>query len=174
MDYRRVWDPGANYFFTLVTERRRALLIDHIDCLRDALRQVRAMYPFAIDAIVVLPDHLHTIWTLPPGDSDYSTRWALIKRRFSSGFPAMPSNPSQASRREKGIWQRRFWEHRIRDEGDWRRHMDYIHYNPVKHNHVRRVRDWPYSSFHHLVERGWYDKDWGNELADAVLEMDHE
>ncbi|MEA2078271.1 MAG: transposase [Pseudomonadota bacterium] len=174
MDYRRAKIPGTTYFFTLVTEHRRPLLIEHIDRLRAAFRHVREKRPFRMEAIVVLPDHLHTLWTLPEGDSDYSTRWMQIKRKFSSSLSAAPSNPSQASKREKGIWQRRFWEHCIRDELDWRNHLDYIHYNPVKHGLITRVYDWPYSSFHRFVERGWYSEDWGDEVSVEVRNMEHE
>ena len=174
MDYRRAKIPGTTYFFTLVTEHRRPLLIEHIDRLRAAFRHVQEKRPFRMEAIVVLPDHLHTLWTLPEGDSDYSTRWMQIKRKFSSGLSAVPSNPSQASKREKGIWQRRFWEHCIRDELDWRNHLDYIHYNPVKHGLITRVCDWPYSSFHRFVERGWYSEDWGGEVSVEVRNMEHE
>jgi putative transposase len=174
MEYRRAWMPGSTYFFTVVTEYRRPLLIEHIDRLRNAFRHVRSKYPFSIDAIVVLPDHLHTVWTLPEGDSNYATRWMQIKRKFSSGLPANPVSPSKASKREKGIWQRRYWEHCIRDEKDWQNHMDYIHHNPVKHGYAKQVRDWPFSSFHRLVERGWYAEDWGSHIADEIRQMDHE
>ncbi len=116
--------------------------------------------PFAIDAIVVLPDHLHTLWRLPDGEQDFSTRWMVIKRQFSAGLPAGPVNASKRSKREKGVWQRRFWEHCIRDEEDWRRHLDYIHYNPVKHGYVATPREWPYSSFRQAVAKGWYAEHW--------------
>ena len=174
MDYRRVWSPGASYFFTVATQYRRPLLIEHIDRLRAAFRHVQANHPFTIDAVVILPDHLHTLWTLPDDDGDYAGRWMRIKRRFSSAFSASPSCPSQVKKREKGIWQRRYWEHLIRDERDWRNHMDYIHYNPVRHGYVQWVRDWPYSSFHRCVERGWYEADWGEVIADEVRRMEFE
>lgn len=174
MDYRRAKIPGTSYFFTVVTEHRRPLLIEHIDRLRAAFRHVREKRPFRMEAIVVLPDHLHTLWTLAEGDNDYSTRWMLIKRKFSSGLSAVPSNPSQASKREKGLWQRRFWEHCIRDQRDWRKHLDYIHYNPVKHGLITRVSDWPYSSFHRFVERGWYSEDWGAEVSVQMRDMELE
>jgi putative transposase len=174
MDYRRQHQDGATYFFTPVTEKRRPILVEHIDRLRDAFRQVRDRRHFIIEGIVILPDHLHTLWMLPREDSDYSMRWQQIKRCFSAGLPAKPSNRSQFSKREKGIWQRRFWEHCIRDEEDWRRHLDYIHYNPVKHGFVARVADWPFSSFHRFVEKGWYDQEWGGCICPLVLKMDHE
>ncbi len=174
MDYRRAKLSGASYFFTLVTEQRRPLLIKNIDRLRLAFRRVRNKYPFRIDAIVILPEHLHTIWTLPDGDSDYAHRWMQIKRNFSSGLDFMPSTPSQLAKREKGIWQRRFWEHYIRDEQDWQQHLNYIHFNPVKHGHVDRVSDWPYSSFHRLVKQGWYSNDWGTAVSADVMNLELE
>nr|VFK56432.1 MAG: putative transposase [Candidatus Kentron sp. TUN] len=174
MDYRRAKIPGAQYFFTVVIEHRRHLLIEHMDRLRAAFRHVQPRHPFRIDAIVILPDHLHTLWTLPTDDSDYANRWMRIKRTFSSGFPALPSNSSQKRKREKGIWQRRFWEHCIRDERDRQNHLDYIHYNPVKHGYVEQVRDWPYSTFQRLVKRGWYTADWGQSISHVVHDMDCE
>jgi REP-associated tyrosine transposase len=155
MEYRRFYRSGARYFFTVVTENRQPLLIDNIERLRAAFRLCLSRYPFEIDAIVVLPDHLHTLWKLPDGDADFSRRWMVIKRKFSSGFPQGDVNAAMAKKREKGIWQRRFWEHCIRDEADWRRHMDYIHYNPVKHAYVSSPEDWPYSSFQRSIHKGW-------------------
>ena len=160
MDYRRLYIPGGCYFFTVVTEDRRPVLIDQIDRLRAAFRAVLEKDPWEIDAIVVLPDHLHTLWRLPEGDVDYSLRWMLIKRNFSSGLPAQARTRSKTSKREKGIWQRRFFEHAIRGEEDWRRHMDYIHYNPVKHGYVVHPAEWPYSSFRTMVAKGLYAADW--------------
>ncbi|WP_308366195.1 MULTISPECIES: transposase [unclassified Microbulbifer] len=174
MDYRRAYVPGACYFFTVVTGHRQPLLVDHIDRLRKAFRQVHAKHSFEIQAVVVLPDHLHTIWKLPNNDLDYSTRWMKIKRIFSTGLPSTARTASQKSKREKGVWQRRFWEHLIRDEQDWGNHLDYIHYNPVKHGYVTRVKDWPYSSFHRLVEKRWYTKDWGSKISDMVRGMHFE
>jgi len=116
MKYRRMFQPGACYFFTVATEGRKPLLLDHIQRLRAAFRLLKTRYPFEIDAIVILPDHLHTVWQLPAGDKDFSTRWMAIKRKFSAGLPQGSVNASKASKREKGIWQRRFWEHCIRDE----------------------------------------------------------
>ncbi len=161
MQYRRLRRPGGCYFFTVVTQDRRPLLIDHIERLRTAFRRVRQRRPFDLEAIVVLPDHLHTLWHLPEDDADFSTRWMLIKRLFSAGLEAAPANASQAGKREKGIWQRRFWEHCIRDEADWRRHLDYIHYNPVKHGYCAAPSEWPYSSFSRMVAKGWCPEDWG-------------
>jgi putative transposase len=167
-DYRRHFVPGGTYFFTVaLADRSVSLLTNHIAALRQAFRRVRTEMPFRTEAIVVLPDHLHTIWALPPGDSDFPTRWKKIKANFSRALPkAEPRTTSRARRGERGIWQRRFWEHAIRDESDWQRHMDYIHFNPVKHGHVRRVADWPYSSFHRYVDLGIYPRDWGGAPVD--------
>ena len=173
MEYRRLYRPGSHYFFTAVTEGRRPLLIEHIQRLREAFRLGVHRYPFEIEAIVVLPDHLHTLWRLPEGDEDFSTRWMVIKRKFSAGLTADCVNDSKRRKREKGIWQRRFWEHCIRDENDWRRHVDYIHYNPVKHGYVSVPCEWRYSSFSRAVALGWYDKNWA-EPARETIDMDCE
>ncbi|OQK17959.1 transposase [Methyloprofundus sedimenti] len=159
MEYRRFYQSGARYFFTVVTAKREPLLIENIDRLRSAFRLCLLRYPFEIEAIVVLPDHLHTIWRLPEGDADFSKRWMVIKRKFSSGLPSTAVSQSKVKKREKGIWQRRFWEHCIRNEDDWRRHVDYIHFNPVKHGYVDKPGDWLYSSFQKAVDQGWYDPD---------------
>ena len=170
-NYRRVYIPGGSYFFTVVTQGRAPLLIEHVDHLRRAFRLALARRPVRIDAIVVLPDHLHCIWQLPPDDADFSVRWMSIKRLFSAALPARRTLPSQQARRDKGIWQRRFWEHVIRDETDWRRHMDYIHYNPVKHGCCAAPRDWPHGSFLRCVEAGLYAADWGAEPPEHVCGM---
>jgi REP-associated tyrosine transposase len=174
MDYRRYYQAGGTYFFTAVTEGRQPLLIEHIERLRTAFRHVRQRYPFALDAIVVLPDHLHTLWRLPEGDHDHSLRWMLLKRKFSSSLQAQPSTPSQAAKREKGVWQRRFWEHAIRDEEDWRRHLDYLHYNPVKHRYADAPLAWPYSSFSRWVREGLYEPEWGASEPEEIAGMDRE
>jgi len=123
---------------------------------------VRQAHPFQIDGIVILPDHLHTLWTLPEGDDDYSLRWRQIKSAFSRRLDEGETvSASRSRKRERGVWQRRFWEHTIRDDEDFARHLDYIHYNPVKHGHVKRVADWPYSSFHRHVQQGIYSLEWG-------------
>ncbi len=157
MQYRRLYQPGARYFFTVVTENREPLLIENIERLRAAFRLCLSRYPFEIDAIVVLPEHLHTIWRLPENDADFSKRWMVIKRKFSAGLPSRVISDSKTRKREKGIWQRRFWEHCIRDEDDWRRHVDYIHFNPVKHGYVSKPQDWRHSSFNQAIRKGWYD-----------------
>lgn len=169
--YIRAFVPGGTFFFTVaLLERRRRLLTSHIEALREAFASVRAERPFVIDAMVVLPDHLHCIWTLPPDDADFSSRWHAIKARFLRSIPKGERlSPRRTAKGERGIWQRRFWEHAIRDETDFERHADYIHYNPVKHGHARRAADWPYSSFARYVQRGVYSLDWG--AADGIRAM---
>jgi len=169
--YRRSIVPGGSYFFTVnLADRRRELLTKHIDALRAAFRYARGRYAFTIEAIVVLPDHLHAIWTLPDGDTDFAVRWRLIKSTFSRALPPdEPVSPSRARKAERGIWQRRHWEHAIRDETDFERHADYIHFNPVKHGHVLRVRDWPYSSFHRVVRLGILPEDWAGEFTEETV-----
>jgi putative transposase len=166
--YRRNFVPGATYFFTVnLAERRLPLLTDNIGSLRAAFRQTRSRHPFTIDAIVILPDHLHAIWTLPPEDADFAARWRLIKSAFSRSLPAEEVvTPSRCRKGERGIWQRRYWEHTLRDEQDYVRHIDYIHFNPVKHGHVADVRKWPYSSFHRFVRLGLYPENWAAERRD--------
>ncbi len=160
--YRRNFIPGGCYFFTVtLLDRSSSLLVDRIDDLREAMRSVRAERPFTMDAVVVLPDHLHCIWTLPPGDVDYSLRWREIKSRFSRRVPLAENRTTgHKNKAERGIWQRRFWEHTLRDPLDVERHVDYIHYNPVKHGYAYSVENWPHSSFHRYVERGEYPQDW--------------
>lgn len=161
-DYRRNFVAGGCYFFTVnLAERRWRLLTDNICLLPTAFRETRRRHPFTIEAIAVLPDHLHAVWSLPDGDDDFSLRWQLIKAGFSRGLVCTePVSASRSRKRERGIWQRRFWEHTIRDEDDFARHLDYVHFNPVKHGHVRRVGDWPFSSFHRMVRSGIYPGDW--------------
>ena len=143
--YRRNLVPGGSFFFTVnLAERRLRLLTERIDLLRAAFRATRARHPFTVDAVVVLPDHLHAIWTLPEGDADFALRWRLIKSSFSHGLPQGERiSQSRAGKGERGIWQRRYWEHTLRDNGDFARHADYIHFNPVKHGLAARVKDWP-------------------------------
>lgn len=169
--YRRAFVPGATYFFTLnLAARHTTLLVDHIDLLREAIRYTQQRYPFAIDAMVVLPDHLHAVWILPPGDADFPIRWRLIKTWFSRKPPyGEHRRTSRASRGERGIWQRRYWKHLIRDETGYVRHVDYIHWNPVKHRHVARAKDWPYSTFHRFLRDGMLAEDRGWDGDDAGL-----
>lgn len=173
--YRRSNTPGATYFFTVVTYHRQPILCEEPlrKALRNALHTVRRKWPFTIDAWVRLPDHLHCMWTLPPGDADFSTRWAVIKQQTSLACAATYRNvtlliTSKRNHRESTLWQRRFWEHWIRDESDLQRHIDYIHVNPVKHGVCRQVADWPYSTFYRYMARGIYPADWaggGNEIS---------
>ena len=169
-DYRRNRVPGGTYFFTVnLLDRQSDLLVTHIEQLRDAVRRVRARQPFHVDAWVVLPDHMHAVWTLPSGDAGYSERWREIKKAFVKQCPKTEALSVTRTRKgERGIWQRRFWEHTIRDERDYAAHVDYVHINPVKHGWATSARSWPYSSFHRLVEQGCYPIDWaGGDLADV-------
>jgi putative transposase len=161
-DYRRNRVPGATYFFTVnLLDRRSNLLVTEINALRQAVRQSLTKSPFHIDAWVVLPEHMHTLWTLPENDSDFSGRWRGIKTAFTKSLPPTEHrSPVNIHRGERGIWQRRFWEHTIRDADDYAAHMDYIHFNPVKHRIVQTVAAWPYSSFHRCVANGLYPSDW--------------
>ena len=168
-NYRRAFVPGGCWFFTLnLLERRSHMLVDRIDALRDAVSKTREHHPFVIDALVILPDHIHAIWTLPPGDTDFLLRWRLIKSRFAKTIPKRERlSDTRMARGERGIWQRRFWEHLIRDDADFARHVEYCYINPVKHGFVRRVQDWPHSSFHRDVARGIFPLDWAGEIATA-------
>ena len=162
MDYRRSRAAGGIFFFTLnLNDRSATLLVDHIGSLRQAVREVKVRHPFDILAMVVLPDHLHALWRLPDDDGDYPLRWSLIKAGFSRQLPPFETvNLSRRLKRERGVWQRRYWEHRIRDEQDLQRHFDYIHFNPVKHGHAPRAVEWPYSSIHRYVRAGVLPADW--------------
>ena len=180
--YRRANTSGATWFFTVVTYRRRRFLCDEDVrvALREAITKVREQYPFNIDAWVLLPDHLHAIWTLPPGDAGFSVRWQQIKRIVTRRCAARLHRDawmtaSKIKHREFTLWQRRYWEHQIRDAADFERHMDYLHYNPAKHRLVTQVADWPYSSFHRHVAAGIYGAHWAmtstpdsNEFGDSI------
>ncbi len=163
--YRRLRVPGGTYFFIVnLLDRKSNLLVQQIDILRDSVRKVRTSSPFHIDAWVVLPNHLHCIWTLPPGDTNFSARWQAIKTAFSKRLPPTePLSPSRQHKTERGIWQRRFWEHAIRDDNDYARHVDYIHFNPVKHNLVPHPAAWPYSTIKKCVSLGLYAPDWASQ-----------
>jgi putative transposase len=178
-DYRRIHVDGGVYFFTVATYGRRLLFKEEaaVDALKNSFKRVMAVYPFEIDAMVVLPDHLHCIWTLPDGDSDFSLRWRLVKSGFTHYGPVTSAEAACDSRlrkKEKGIWQRRFWEHMIRDEADLNRHRDYIHYNPVKHGLTASPGQWKHSSFRKFVEKGLYPSNWGQSPQKQLLEMDLE
>ena len=157
-EYRRYYQPGANYFFTLVTYERFPFFkyANHVERLKAAIQKIKKTDPFSLNAFVILPDHLHFLWRLPEDDKNFSTRLRLIKRDFS-----MQIITSLNHRQEKRVWQRRFWEHVIRDENDWQKHMDYIHYNPVKHGLVFSPADWKYSSFQYWVDKKVYERKWG-------------
>ncbi|MGC8697997.1 MAG: REP-associated tyrosine transposase, partial [Halothiobacillus sp.] len=155
---------GGTWFFTVnLAERNRQLLVENIDALRESFRQVMRVHPFQIDGIVVLPEHLHAILTLPVSDADYALRWRLIKTGFSRSLDRVERiSASRRSKGERGIWQRRYWEHLIRDDDDFAHHLDYLHFNPVKHGHVQQVCDWPWSSFHRYVKLGLLPANWGD------------
>ncbi|MFC1750992.1 transposase [Pseudomonadota bacterium] len=150
--------------------RNKSHLTDRVDVLRDAVAKVKQQRPFEINAWVVLPDHLHAVWTLPEGDADYSSRWREIKKHFSKQLPVNEYRSlTRMKNAERGIWQRRFWEHTIRDDADYRHHVDYVHINPLKHGYVSAVKDWPYSSFHREVKLDTYAQDWaGGGVCDEV------
>jgi putative transposase len=164
--YRRNRVAGGKFFFTLtLADRRSTVLVDHIDALRAAFRETRRERPFTIDAIVVLPDHLHVVFALPDGDADFPGRWRRIKGHFSSRLLGEGVDIKRYSNGELALWQRRYWEHTIRDDAEFARHVDYIHYNPVKHGLVKRVCDWPHSSFHLYVRRGVLPRDWAGDAS---------
>ena len=168
VEYRRNYVKGGAYFFTVVTDNRAKILCSPLarQCLRQAVQKCQQRFPFKSIAWVLLEDHLHTIWTLPENDNQYSMRWGFIKKEFTKVYLAgggteQPLNESRKSKRERGIWQRKFWEHTLRDERDFQRHVDYIHYNPVKHGLVSSPKEYTYSTFHQFVESGMYEEDWG-------------
>ena len=169
VSYRRNYVLGGTFFFTVtLNDRRSSVLVEHVASLRAAFRKTRIERPFVIDAIVILPDHLHAIMTLPSGDSDFSDRWRRIKGNFTRNVVAGGVPVSCNHRGEYALWQRRFWEHTIRDDGDFERCADYIHFNPVKHGMVSSPAAWPFSSLHRYARAGMLARDRGGEsLADA-------
>ena len=179
MQYRRTFTPGGTYFSTVVTARRRKLFSNEetIETLRRAFRHVNAKRASTINVMVVLPDHLHCIWTLPPADTDYPTRWRLIKTWVTKHYlprPPRPRVPAHKRPAEQALWQSRYWEHVIRNETDYRHHVEYVHYNPVKHGHVRHPWSWPYSSFRRYVRAGLYPRDWGSTEPMLDKDVGHE
>jgi len=167
-EYRRLKKAGGTYFFTVVTHGRRPILTcpEVRQALREGISKVRQSRPFSIEAWVLLPDHLHAIWTLPEHDAGYAARWAVIKSCVTKRCgnligPGEKANISRSHRQEGGVWQRRFWEHAIRDETDFHRHLDYLHWNPVKHGYVKTPMEWPYSTIHRFVAQGFYAPNWG-------------
>ena len=168
--YRRNFVPGGTYFFTVtLADRTSSALAQHIGDLRMAFRITKQERPFRIDAIVILPEHLHTIWTLPSDDSDFSGRWKRIKGHFTHRLVAAGAPVKRHRNGEYALWQRRFWEHTIRNDADFERHVDYVHFNPVKHKLVSRVRDWPYSSFHAYVRHGLLPDDWAGDADEPMV-----
>ena len=169
MHYRRAEAAGGTYFFTAnLAERHSDLLVREVEELRMVIQTVKKAHPFTTLAMVVLPEHLHAIWRLPPGDANYPLRWSQIKAGFSRRLAKGEHiRASRKTKRERGIWQRRYWEHQIRNESDLTRHVDYIHYNPVKHGWVSRPVDWPHSTLHGYIERGLVALDWGAGLCDG-------
>lgn len=168
--YRRALAEGGTFFFTINAYKRQKILThpNALAALREATEKVRAERPFEIDAWVVLPDHMHMVMTLPDGDTDYSTRLSIIKRltsRKASHLVGVTQTASSSRRKESGFWQRRFWEHQIRDDLDFEKHMNYAHYNPVKHGYVKSAKDWPHSTFHRHVALGHYQENWGDVSA---------
>lgn len=171
-EYHRSYVEGGVYFFTVVTYNRLPILTtpETRELLRVAWVNTRERYPFTTDAICLLPDHIHCIWSLPENDKNYSVRWSEIKRLFTRSYldrigPGEERNISRLKRREAAIWQRRFWEHTLVDEEDLKRHIDYIHFNPVKHGLVERVADWKWSSFHRYVQDGLYEQNWCDSIV---------
>ena len=161
VNYRRIRVPGGTYFFTVtLKDRRSALLIDHVDALRLALDAMLVHLPTCIEAMVVLPDHLHAIWTLPAGDDNYPRRWHFLKSRFTHLVRRRGYIFSPGRKGEFQLWQSRYWEHLIVDEIDFARHVDYIHFNPVKHGWARCPIDWRWSSIHRFVREGRLPPDW--------------
>ncbi len=190
--YRRNFIAGGTYFFTVtLADRTSSALVDDVSALRMAFRIARHERPFTVDAIVILPEHLHAIWTLPSGDSDFSGRWRRIKAHFTHRLAAAGTGPTPSPpmsglpdigaltaevgysrlRGEYALWQRRFWEHTIRNDKDFVRHVDYVHFNPVKHALVSWACDWPYSSFHVYVRRGLLPADWAGDVDEARMDF---
>ena len=171
MRYRRANTEGGTYFFTVtLADRHSDLLVRHIGDLRAVTQTVKTTHPFSIVSMVVLPEHLHAIWRLPPGDADYPLRWSQIKAGFSRRLPKDERiRPTRQAKRERGIWQRRYWEHQIRDEDDLAQHVDYIHYNPVQHGWGHHPVDWPHSTLHGYIERGMLTPEWAVSADDGVI-----
>jgi putative transposase len=169
-NYKRNYKKGGTYFFTVVTGNRKKILYgDRVDVLRACFKECMQLAPFHMRAIVVLPDHLHCLWSLPEGDDNFSLRWKNIKASFTKNYIRQRDCADSLAtelmnkKGEKGVWQQRFWEHTIRDDRDFRLHCDYIHYNPVKHGYASTPGEWSYSSFKRYVEQGFNDADWGSQ-----------
>ena len=179
--FHRNYVPGGTYFFTAATYGREPIFASETArrLLGQVMRECNERYPFATDAIVLLPDHMHIIWRLPSGDDDYSRRWAWLKRRFTKqwlaeGAPERRTTTAQRQQRRKGVWQPRYWEHTISDEDDYEQHVNYVHYNPVKHGYVACPHEWPYSSFHRYVRQGHFVREWccgGSEVRERWIDL---
>jgi putative transposase len=177
-NYRRIHATGGTFFFTAVTYERLPIFSNDpsVEILQKVIDKTRSRYPFDQIAFCILPDHLHCIWRLPMGDEDYSTRWQMIKACFSMEYKHVSGleghrTDSRISKRERGIWQRRFWEHTIRDDEDLARHINYIHFNPVKHGLVTRIADCRWSSYHEYLRNGYYDEEWGDRIPEDIVEL---
>ena len=171
MRYRRATNKGGSYFFTVnLADRNETLLVDHLNILRQVINQVKKRHPFKLDAMVVLPDHLHAVITMPENDNNYPMRWRLIKAGFSRQIPGQERiSESRKRKGERGIWQRRYWEHLIRSDIDYEKHIDYIHYNPVKHKYVSQATQWPFSTIHKYIEKRVLNSNWGcSGLPDGI------
>ncbi|HAU1150665.1 TPA: transposase [Legionella pneumophila] len=163
VNYRRSFVPGGTFFFTVTLYNRNStLLVDNIHLLKSSFRTVKNKHPFPMKAYVILPDHLHMIWQLPIGDADYSLRWKLIKALFSKSINKTGFQLSKTKYNEYRLWQRRFWEHTITSSDDYENHVNYIHFNPIKHGLVQNLSDWPHSSFHHYMQQGVFSENWTN------------
>jgi putative transposase len=168
VNYRRIRIPGGTFFFTVtLRDRRDDTLVRHVDVLREAFRMIHALRPWRTDAIVIMPDHLHALWTLLQHDMDYAGRWRAIKSAFVRGLRRKDVVVQVNAKGEADIWQRRFWEHVVRDETDFERHVDYIHINPVKHGYVASAADWPHSSIHRYIRQRRLPADWGVEVGEG-------
>ncbi|GMU80712.1 MAG: hypothetical protein AMXMBFR47_05830 [Planctomycetota bacterium] len=166
-NYRRWFEPGGTYYFTVVTENRAPILCGRLarKLLRGAVERTRDRWPFQIFAWVLLPDHMHTIWTMPPDDCNYPRRWAFLKKEFTSdwldaGGAEQVRSASRRRNRRRGVWQRTYWENLVKDDRDLFGLADYIHHNPIKHGYVECAHAWQYSTFHRFVRDGWYPADW--------------
>lgn len=167
-NYRRAYIPGGTFFFTLKTENNAPIFAEqkNVELLGQVFREAKRLWPFEIKAMVLLPDHLHAIWSLPAGDDEYPKRWGWLKKEFTKrylehGGREQSTSSSRKRYRRRGVWQRRYWEHTIEDEDDFEVHFDYVHWNPVKHKYVKCPIEWPHSSFHRWAAKGVYDRNWG-------------
>jgi putative transposase len=170
VQYRRSRVAGGSYFFTVnLRDRRSALLVEYVNELRQIVADVKSQYPFVTDAMVVLPDHLHAVWTLPPGDANYAARLRLVKARFTRQIVRRGVDLSRDDRGEYDLWQKRYWEHTIRDDRDFEAHVNYVHINPVKHGYAKRAVEWPHSTIHRYVKEGRLPASWATDTCDGTF-----